>query len=310
MIAVFGATGTLGQELVPRLVANGQRVRAIARHVPADAPAPSGPGVEWMAADVRDPRSLEAALLGVDTVVSAVAGFGRPDALGSRVVDRDGNIALIEAARRAGTSTFVMISINDAGPEHPIELLRDKWAAEEALRASDLSWTIIRPTASLESWLGIVGRPLVQTGTTRIFGTGRNPINFVSTVDVAGFVELAIADPGLRGTAIEVPGPENLTLDDLARLVESACGRTGRLQHAPRLMLRFLRLATRVPKPVLSALIGAALVMDTRDMTVDGPAIRAAFPSVPMTPPVDVARRMFAAASGPVAQGIPSEAPS
>ena len=308
MISLFGGTGTLGRELLPRLSAQGRRVRVIARHAPPSDPAFSGLEVEWLAGDVREPRVLNAALHGVDTIVSAIAGFGRPDALGSRAVDRDGNVALIEAARRAGVRSFVMLSIHEAGPEHPIELFRDKWAAEEALRASGLAWTIIRPTAYLESWLGLVGGPLVTTGKTRIFGNGRNPINFVSTADVASFVQLAINDPNLHGSAIEVPGPENLTLDDLASLVESASGRTGRKNHVPRALLHLLRLATRVPKPVLSSLIATALVMDTRDMTVDGRALRARYPAIPLTTASEVATGMVATWEGRAVNGIPGRA--
>lgn len=315
MIAIFGGTGTLGRELVPLLAQGGSHVRVISRHGrPADA-GPWPADVHEVAGDVRERAVLDAALEGVDTVVSAIAGFGGRDALGSRAVDRDGNIALIGAARRGGVATFVMLSIHDAGPRHPIELFRDKWAAEEALRASGLSWTIIRPTAYLEAWLGLVGGPLVETGRTRIFGTGRNPINFVSVVDVARFVQLAIADSSLRQTSIEVPGPENLTLDQLAALAETASGRSGRKDHVPRPMMRAVRLATRVLKPTVSALVDAALVMDTSDMTVDGPAHRNAFPSISMTTAADVADGMFAATAsshrgshrqaGPVAAAAP-----
>ena len=37
----------------------------------------------------------------------------------------------------------------------------------------------------METWAGLVGEPLVETGKTRIFGRGGNPINFVSADDVA-----------------------------------------------------------------------------------------------------------------------------
>jgi uncharacterized protein YbjT (DUF2867 family) len=296
MITVFGGTGTLGHELVPQLRANGHQVRVVARHVPPADAVLSELDVEWMAGDIRDLSLLEGALRGADTVVSAVVGFGRPDSLGSRAIDRNGNVALIEAARRAAVDHFILMSVTEAGPDHPIELFRDKWAAEEALSASGLSWTIIRPTAFLEAWLGLVGAPLVETGRTRIFGTGRNPINFVSAADVAGFVRLGIDDPSLRGSVIEVPGPENLTFDDLVALVESASGRIGRKDHVPRGMLRLAQLGTRLLKPGLSALIGAALVMDTRNLAVDGPALRAAFPSIPMTSPAQVAERLFGTA--------------
>ena len=52
-------------------------------------------------------------------------------------------------------------------------------------------------------------------------------------------------------------------------------------------------LITKVVNPVLSAQIAAAAVMDSRDMTVDGPALRAMYGSIPMTSAIDVARRMF-----------------
>jgi uncharacterized protein YbjT (DUF2867 family) len=294
MITIFGGTGNLGRELVPLIAAQGLPVRVVARHARSADAAPWSANVSQIVGDVRDAAVLDAALAGADTVVSAISGFAGRDPLGSEAVDRDGNIGLIDAARRAGVATFVMLSIHDAGPRHPIALFRDKWAAEQALRASGLGWTIIRPTAYLEAWLGLVGGPLVETGRTRIFGSGRNPINFVSVTDVAGFVQLALADPSLRGTAIEAPGPENLTLDELAALAETASGRTGRKDHVPRPIMRAARLATSVFKPTMSALINAALVMDTTDMAVDGPAVRAAFRSIPMVTAAEVARGMFA----------------
>ena len=190
-------------------------------------------------------------------------------------------------------SHFVLLSIHQAAPDHPMPMLRDKWAAEEALRASGLSWTIIRPTAYLETWLGLVGGPLATSGATRVFGRGRNPINFVSAVDVAEFVKLAILEPDLRSTAIEVPGPRNLTLDELAAVAGSAIGRPGQIRHVPPVGMRVARLVTRPFDPALSAQIAAGLVMDSRDMSVDGPSLRAAYPSIPMTTAAEVAARMF-----------------
>jgi len=293
MILVAGGTGILGRDLVPRLVARGQGVRIVARH-PAMAATDAGIGtVETRIGDIRDTATCAAALEGVDTVVSAITGFGGRDALGTRAVDRDANVRLIEAAGRSGVRHVILLSVHQAAPDHPIELFRDKWVAEEALRGSGMDWTIVRPTAYLERWLDIIGAPLARTGKTRIFGSGRNPINFVSAADVAQVVELATIDPGLRGVAIEFPGPEDLTLDQLADEVESVLGRSGRRQYLSPMMLRVASLVTKVVSPVLSSQIATALVMDARDMTVDGPGIRARYPSIPMTTATDVARRLF-----------------
>jgi uncharacterized protein YbjT (DUF2867 family) len=273
------------------LGASDRRVRVLARH-----PIPDGiPGddMEVVTGDVRDSDTLDVAIDGVQTVVSAMSGFGGREPLGTHAVDRDGNLRLIDAARASGVSHFVLLSIHQAAPDHPMPMLRDKWAAEEALRASGLSWTIIRPTAYLETWLGILGDPLATSGTTRVFGRGQNPINFVSAADVARFVKLAMVEPDLRGAAIEVPGPQNLTLDELAAVVGTAIGQPARIRHVPPLGMRLARLLTRPFKPVLSAQIAAALVMDARDMSVDGPSRRAAYPAIPMTTAVDVAAGMF-----------------
>jgi uncharacterized protein YbjT (DUF2867 family) len=299
MILIAGGTGTLGRHLTPLLLARRLGVRVIARHPEAASRPVMDPGIEFVAGDVRDPSALDSALEGVDTVVSAVTGFGGPDALGTKSVDRDGNMALIAAARRAGAGHFVLLSVHDAAPNHPIQLFRDKWTAEEALRASGLSWTIVRPTAYLETWLGIIGGPLMATGRTRIFGRGRNPINFVSAGDVARFVELAIVDPSLGQTAMEVPGPENLTLDELAATVESVTGRVGSKQHLSATAMRAAALVMGMIRPVLGAQIEAARVMDTRDMAVAGPAIRAAYPTIPMTRAADVAARIFGPSARP-----------
>ncbi len=299
MILVVGGTGTLGRYLLPMLSARGSAVRILARH-PSGGPAV--PGVEFVAGDVRDTDVLDAALKGVTTIVSAITGFGGPDALGSRAVDRDGNLALIAAAQRAGVEHLVLLSVEQAGPRHPIELFRDKWAAEEALRSSGLAWTIIRPTAYLETWLGIIGGPLAESGRTRIFGRGRNPINFVSALDVARFVDLAISDPGLRSVVIDAPGPANLGFDELAADAEVAIGRTGTKQHMPVPMMRMAALVAGLRNPVLAAQIRAAIVMDSRDMTADGPTLRRAYPSIPLTPVADVAARMFGSREGLLAE--------
>jgi uncharacterized protein YbjT (DUF2867 family) len=54
-------------------------------------------------------------------------------------VDLQGNSALIQAARHAGVERFILVSVHGATPDHPIELFRMKYAAEQALQASGLS---------------------------------------------------------------------------------------------------------------------------------------------------------------------------
>jgi NADH dehydrogenase len=294
MIVVAGATGTLGPVLVPLLAARGEPVRVVTRDPTAGAR--RLPGTELVAGDVTRFADARRAVEGARVVVSAITGFASP--AGVWAVDAEGNRTLAEAAAAAGVEQFVLVSVAQASSDHPIELFRAKFAAEEAVRARGIGWTIIRPTAYLETWLGIIGGPLVAKGKTLVFGRGRNPINFVSAVDVARFVELAIAEPSMRERVVEVPGPDNLSLDALVTITEAASGRSGRVSHTPRAAMRVLSAALRPINRMRAGQIGAALVMDTRDMAMDGPSVRAAYPSIPMTTAATVAARLFGTSVG------------
>jgi NADH dehydrogenase len=281
VILVAGGTGTLGRLLIPRLVARGETVRVLTR---GRTGSDEGLGVELVTGDVRDRASIDRAMAGVRTVISAIQGFGGPGAGGVRAIDGQGNANLIAAAEAAGVDRFILLSIGQASRDHPSELFRVKAETEERLRASGLTWTIVRPTAYQETWLDLVGRPLLETGRTRIFGRGRNPINFVSAGDVAAIVDLALADPSSRGSTIEVAGPENLTFEAFVAIVRQVSGATGTVSHVPLPMMRLLAVALRPVKPILARQIEAAVVMDTRDMTADASDRAGRFPSVPVTP--------------------------
>lgn len=268
MILVAGGTGTLGRALLPRLIERGETVRVLTRGERPDR-GPSALGVEMVTGDVRDRAAVERAMIGVTTVISAINGFGGPGALGVRAIDRDGNANLIDAAVAAGVERFVLVSIQGASVDHPIELFRMKAAAEARLKTTGLAWTIVRPTAYQETWLEIVGRPLVATGRTRIFGRGQNPINFVSAEDVARQVDRVVGDPDLRRATSDVTGPENLTFDAFVAIVREATGTTGTVNHVPLAAMRAMSFVLRPFRPVLAGQIAASIVMDTRDMTAE-----------------------------------------
>jgi uncharacterized protein YbjT (DUF2867 family) len=292
MILVAGGTGTLGRLLIPILAGHGVPIRVLTRGGRSSAQL-ALPGIETAIGDVQRPETLRPAMVGVRTVISAINGFGGDGALGVKAIDRDGNLNLIDAAEAAGIEHFILLSIQGATADHPMELFRMKAAVEQRLRASHLSWTMVRPTAYQETWLEIVGRPLVTTGRTRIFGRGRNPINFVSAGDVARIVDLAVTDPDLRGVSVGVPGPENLTFDQFVEIVRAATGVTGTVNHVPLPMLRLMSIVLRPIKPVLAGQIAAAVVMDTHDMSAETAERERRFPLVPSTPLLEVAARQL-----------------
>lgn len=255
MILVAGGTGRLGSLVVAQLAGRGLGVRVLTRD-PARAAHLRGVAAEIVTGDVRDRASLDAAMPGVTTVVSAVQGFAGPGRGTPASVDDHGNVSLIDAASAVGADV-VLMSVVGASAGHPMELFRAKYHAEEYLRASSRPWTIVRATAFVELWADIVAKGIV-------FGRGDNPINFVSVGDVAAVVVQATADPGLRSQVLEVGGPEDLTFNQLTGIVRETRNKPKTVRHVPRWVLQALSPVSRQPR--------AALVMDRIDMAFDAPA--------------------------------------
>jgi uncharacterized protein YbjT (DUF2867 family) len=129
MILVSGATGNVGGELVPQLLAAGQKVRVLTRdHGKA---AHLGTQVETVAGDLDKPQTLASALDGVRAVY---------------LVARSDQVAtMVTAARQAGVQHIVRQSTMEAGFDPPLGPGRWHRTAELTIERSGLAWTHLRP---------------------------------------------------------------------------------------------------------------------------------------------------------------------
>jgi NADH dehydrogenase len=286
VILIAGGTGRLGTLVVKRLTAGGLPVRVLTRD-PARAAHLEGLPVEVVEGDVRDRASLDPALAGVVTVVSAVHGFAGPGHVSPASVDRDGNINLIDAAA-AVDAAVVMMSVVGASANSPMELFRMKHSAEDHLRASGTPWTIVRATSFLELWISLLEQTAGRSGRPLVFGRGHNPVNFVSVTDVSALVERVVTDASARGCTLEIGGPQNLTFNQLAAAVQERARRTKKPRHVPRAMLQIMATVLKVPKPELARQARAALVLDRADLTFDPSPIHRRYPGLPATAAADL----------------------
>jgi uncharacterized protein YbjT (DUF2867 family) len=142
-VFVTGGTGYMGSRLIRELLARGHRVRALVRpgsekKLPA--------GAEAVAGDALDGASYKAAVPPCDTFVQLV-GVAHPSpakAAEFRAIDLVSGKAGVATARDAGVAHFVYVSV-----AQPSQMMKAYSAAraevEEALRASGLTHTILRP---------------------------------------------------------------------------------------------------------------------------------------------------------------------
>jgi uncharacterized protein YbjT (DUF2867 family) len=232
MILVVGATGVVGGMVTRRLLDEDQEVRILVRRdspssqlvqqgLATSAEALVESGAHPVHGDLRDRASLDAALDGVDTVISTANSAGRGGADNPQSVDLDGNRNLIEAAREAGVGRFVFVSLFGANPDHPSPFVRAKAQSEAALRESGTEYTIIAPTAYMELWVAmVVGMRALQGRPVTLVGEGRRRHSFVSNRDVAAFVVAALDNPAARNEYLAIGGPEPLTWLDVVATYE------------------------------------------------------------------------------------------
>lgn len=225
---------------------------------------------------------------GVTTVVSAVQGFAGTDPGGATAVDLRGNENLLHAAVAAGAQRFVLISAVGAAPDSSLDLRRVKHQAELAAQHSRLETTVVRPTVYLETWLGILSEMIETRQAVTIFGRGTNPINFVSADDVAALVDHATRSPELAGATLEIGGPDNLTLNELARTLVARHGIPEKINHVPLPVLRAVATLARPFKPSVAALARFGIIMDATDMTLAEDTARARVSDLPLTRVADV----------------------
>jgi uncharacterized protein YbjT (DUF2867 family) len=203
-VLVTGGTGTLGREVVRRLVDAGREVRVLSRH-----PRPA-PRYESVAVDLVDGTGLNAALSGVDTVVHCASR--RHDVVAAR--------NLIVAAERAGVGHLVYISI--VGVDRvPLGYYRGKLEVERLIEQATLGWTILRST----QFHPLIARmPSMQRRSPVILALGGVSFQPIDVGEVAArLVELALGAPA--GRVPDMGGPQIRTATDLTRAYLRATGR-------------------------------------------------------------------------------------
>ena len=235
MILVAGATGVLGSEIVRRLLARGENVRAMVRATsnPGSVDNLRKAGAEIVVGDLKDPASLAPACAGVDGVITGVTAITTAKEGDSfDATDGEGNKALISAARKAGVRKFVLVSFDtEISPDCPLS--RAKRSAEEHLKKSGLDYTILHPSLFFESWMGPMLFADPNAGTAKIYGKGEKKIRYIAVADVAELAVQSLTKPTASRATIPFGGPEEISQRDAVQMVEEAFGKKFAVTQVP-----------------------------------------------------------------------------
>lgn len=239
-LAITGATGFVGQAVLDAALTQGHMVRAIARRAQVDRS-----GVTWIPGDLGNADALASLVDGAGTVIHIAGAVNVPTREDFAAANIAGTQAVIEAATRAGVARFVHVSSLAAREPALSNYGWSKAGAEDAVRASGLDWTIVRPPAiygprdadMLELFR------MAQRGFVLLPPPGRASI--IHVADLAGLLLALAAVPGKRET-LEPDDGAPLAHRDLALAIGRAVARRVLTLSAPASLLRLAALGDRL----------------------------------------------------------------
>ncbi|MBS1677632.1 MAG: NAD(P)H-binding protein [Actinobacteria bacterium] len=252
---ITGATGTVGRQIVEILAAGGESVGAVSRD-PSRATWPEG--TTPVKADPSSPSSLAAVLRQTKVL------FLNP-ATTSGLYAPAGDVAreFLALAAESGVERVVLLSgaAVDYGAGDPLAEYFVSY--EDAVAASGLAWTYVRPgefAANALAWV-----PQVRAGDVVRDAYPEAATSAIHERDIAAVAALALRDSSHAGTVHILDGTEALTKRQKLALIGEAIGRELSLQEVPAEAARQAMMGHGISEPI------AATVLEYQEKAVTTP---------------------------------------
>jgi NADH dehydrogenase len=213
-IAITGGTGFVGIHTSKALSRAGHQLRLIARGTRR---IPRSPGVEMVRGDVvSDNGNLVDALRGCDVVVHLVAIIRERGRQTLERVNRQGAENVASAARQAGVGHIVHLSANGADPDPYFAYLASKWNGEQAVIASGVPYTVLRPSIIFgpgDGFFTVLTKLIRLNPVIPVVGDGRAMFQPIAASDVARIISDCIER-----------GPDHLSYEQILDVIKAELG--------------------------------------------------------------------------------------
>ena len=242
MFLITGASGSVGKAVLFEAVRKEPKVRAMFRSKEDAAKAPSG--CEPVLADYADKASLRKALAGVTSVYVVCSPM-------PQLVELEGN--MLEACKESGVQHVVLNSALGAG-DYPKSFPSWHRKVEDKLKATGLSYTILRPNGFLQN-IVMYNAPSIRTQGAFYVAMGDAKVSYLDVGDIAIVAVKALKGGAHAGKTYELNGPEAISNTELAKRISKVAARTVSYVDIPESAQREAMIGLGMPEWQVTALL-------------------------------------------------------
>ena len=261
-IVLAGVYGNLGADIFRELLKAGHEVVA-ADMIERDL------GVEgnftYRKINVQDPTTLAGLCDGADIVITTVGLTKTSAEVTNYQIDYQGNLNILEEAKKAGVKHFTYISVLKADKAPKVPMLHAKYLFEEELKKSGIPYTIHRPTGYFYDIVKVF-RPMIEKGEVTLLGKKPVHANVVSTEDFAAFIVAHVLD---ENKTYNVGGKETYSYEEIAKLCFAAAGKEAVIKRVPAFLFDVLAFVNKLKKNGKEAILRFSKWTLTEEMVGD-----------------------------------------
>jgi len=194
-------------------------------------------GASTVQADLTDPASLPATMVGVSAVIDC--STARPEESIDKV-DWQGKVALIQCAQAVGIERYIFFSIFNCDKHPEVPLMNIKHCTEQYLAASGLNYTVLRLCGFMQAVIGNYAIPILEEQT--VWGTSdETKTAYLDSTDVARMALACLRNDATIGKTLTLSGPEAWSTKDVIDKCAKLADTTARVTTVPTTGLKFTR---------------------------------------------------------------------
>lgn len=261
-VVLAGAYGNLGSDVFRELIRSGNEVIALDI---AQRDIGISSGYVFHKIDVTDPKTLEGVCDGADVLITTVGLTKGSATVSNYDIDFQGNINLLNEAKKAGIKNFVYISVVKANEAPDVPMVNAKYLFEEELKKSGLTYVIHRPTGYFYDIIKVF-KPMIEKGKVTLLGKEPVYANIVSTEDFAAFIVSHMLD---QNKMYSVGGKEKYSYEEIAKMCFEAAGKPAVIKRVSPGIFDMLAWINKLKKNGKEAIIKFSKWTLTHDMVGD-----------------------------------------